>query len=128
MCLRNRILFLVVLVLMGATIGASQDARSLKNPFANDRDAVEAGKKLFTRYCAACHGPQGKGDGSMALAGGTPSNLTDDKWDHGSTDGEIFVAIRDGTSPDMEAYKEKLSEKEIWQVVTFVRSLGGKTQ
>ena len=128
MCLRNRILLIVVLAVMGATIGASQEARSLKNPVANDRDAVEAGKKLFTRYCASCHGPQGKGDGSMALAGGTPSNLTDDKWDHGSTDGEIFVAIRDGTSPDMEAYKEKLSEKEIWQVVTFVRSLGGKTQ
>ena len=128
MCLRNRILLIVVLAVMGATIGASQEARSLKNPLASDRDAVEAGKKLFTRYCASCHGPQGKGDGSMALAGGTPSNLTDDKWDHGSTDGEIFVAIRDGTSPDMEAYKEKLSEKEIWQVVTFVRSLGGKTQ
>jgi len=128
MCLRNRILLIVVLVVTAVTIGASQEARSLKNPVANDRDAVEAGKKLFTRYCASCHGPQGKGDGSMALAGGTPSNLTDDKWDHGSTDGEIFVAIRDGTSPDMEAYKEKLSEKEIWQVVTFVRSLGGKTQ
>lgn len=128
MCLRNRVLLIVVFVVIGATIGASQEARSLKNPLANDREAVEAGKKLYTRHCAACHGPQGKGDGSMALAGGTPSNLTDDKWDHGSTDGEIFVAIRDGTSPDMEAYKEKLSEKEIWQVVTFVRSLGGKTQ
>ena len=128
MCLRNRFLLIVVLLAMGATIGASQEARSLKNPLANDREAVEAGKKLFARHCASCHGPQGKGDGSMALAGGTPSNLTDDKWDHGSTDGEIFVAIRDGTSPDMEAYKEKLSEKEIWQVVTFVRSLGGKAQ
>ena len=128
MFLRNRAFLLVVLVIVTATVCASQEARSLKNPLAKDRDTVEAGKKLYTRYCAACHGPQGKGDGSMALAGGTPSNLTDDKWDHGSTDGEIFVAIRDGTSPDMEAYKERLSEKEIWQVVTFVRSFGGKTQ
>ena len=57
-----------------------------------------------------------KGDGSMALSGGTPSNLTDEYWEFGSTDGEIFAAIRDGTSSDMEAYKEKLTEIQIWQI------------
>jgi len=78
------------------------------------------------RLCASCHGPSGKGDGSMALAGGTPSNLADETWDHGSSDGEIFVVIRDGVSSDMESYKDKLTEKQMWQLVNYIRSLSPK--
>ncbi len=103
------------------------EAQKLKNPVLSDAESVEAGKKLYQRYCAGCHGPGGKGDGGMALSGGTPSDLTDDVWDYGSTDGEIFVVIRDGVTSDMLAYKEKLNEKQIWQVVNFIRSIGPKT-
>ncbi len=102
------------------------EAQKLKNPVPSDDEAIEAGKRIYQRRCASCHGPTGKGDGGMALSGGTPSDLTDEIWDYGSTDGEIFVNIRDGFSADMLAYKDKLKEKEIWQVVTFMRSLGPK--
>jgi cbb3-type cytochrome c oxidase subunit III len=102
------------------------EAQKLKNPLANDAESVEAGRKLYQRHCASCHGAGAKGDGGMSLSGGTPSDLTDDTWDYGSSDGEIFVAIRDGVSADMLAYKEKLNEKQIWQVVIFLRSLGPK--
>ena len=54
------------------------------------------------------------------------SDLTGDAWDYGSTDGEIFIVIRDGVSADMLAYKEKLTEKRIWQVVNYIRSIGLK--
>jgi hypothetical protein len=50
--------------------------------------------------------------------------LTDESWDYGSTDGEIFVAIRDGVSSDMLAYKEKITEKQIWELVHYLRALG----
>lgn len=103
------------------------EAQKLKNPEPNNDETRDAGKKLYARHCASCHGPGGKGDGGMALAGGTPSDLTDETWDYGSTDGEIFVSIRDGVSADMLAYKEKLTEKQIWQVVSFIRSLGPKS-
>jgi cbb3-type cytochrome c oxidase subunit III len=103
-------------------------AQKLKNPVASDAASIEAGKALYKRHCASCHGPTAKGDGGMALSGGTPSDLTDETWDYGSTDGEIFVAIRDGVSADMLAYKEKLNEKQIWQVVNFLRSLGPKAK
>lgn len=102
------------------------EAQKLKNPEANTAESVEAGKVIYKRHCASCHGPNGKGDGGMALSGGTPSDLTDDTWDYGSTEGEIFVAIRDGVSSDMLAYKEKLNEKQIWQLVNFIRSIGPK--
>jgi mono/diheme cytochrome c family protein len=102
------------------------EAQKLKNPEPANDESIEAGKKLYARHCASCHGKGGKGDGGMALSGGTPSDLTDETWDYGSTDGEIFVAIRDGVSSDMLAYKEKLSEKQIWQIVHFIRSIGPK--
>ena len=102
------------------------EAAKLNNPLASNPESIEGGRKLYRRHCASCHGATGKGDGGQALSGGEPSDLTDDKWDTGSTDGEIFVAIRDGLSADMLAYKDKLKEKEIWQVVVFVRTLASK--
>jgi len=56
----------------------------------------------------------------MAPEGTHPSNLTDDKWDRGSTDGEIFLVIRDGAGPkfDMKGYKSKMTEPDIWNIVT----------
>ncbi|MEK6300327.1 MAG: c-type cytochrome [Acidobacteriota bacterium] len=102
------------------------EAQKLKNPVPGDESSIAEGRKVYLLHCASCHGQAGKGDGSMALAGGTPSNLVDETWDHGSSDGEIFVVIRDGTSSDMESYKDKLTEKQIWQMVNFIRSLSPK--
>jgi mono/diheme cytochrome c family protein len=102
------------------------EAQKLKNPVPPDEASITEGRKVYLRYCASCHGPSGKGDGSMALAGGTPSNLVDETWDHGSSDGEIFVVIRDGTSSDMESYKDRLTEKQTWQLVNYIRSLSPK--
>jgi cbb3-type cytochrome c oxidase subunit III len=102
------------------------EAQKLKNPEPSNADTLEVGKKLYARHCASCHGPNAKGDGGMALSGGTPSDLTDEAWDYGSTDGEIFVAIKEGVSADMLAYKEKLNDQQIWQVVSFLRSVGPK--
>jgi mono/diheme cytochrome c family protein len=102
------------------------EAQKIKNPVVSDAPSVEEGKKLYQRYCASCHGPAGKGDGSLALAGGEPSDLTDETWDHGSSDGEIYVVIRDGVTADMLAYKDRLTEKQIWHVVNFIRSLEPK--
>ena len=130
--------FLLPLALL-PLLGASQElhpptphrhpeAQKLKNPIPSDGPSIEEGRKLYLRHCASCHGPSGKGDGSMALAGGTPANLTDETWDHGSSDGEIFVVIRDGTSSDMEPYKDRLTEKQMWQLVNYIRSLGPKSE
>ena len=103
-----------------------EEARGLKNPVASTPESVEAGRKSYVCYCLGCHGPAGKGDGSMALSGGTPSNLVDETWDYGSSDGEIFIVIRDGVSADMEGYKDRLTEKQIWEVINYIRSLAKK--
>ncbi len=119
------LLLLVAVTLIASTRQSrNAEAQKLKNPETSNPESIEAGKKLYLRHCASCHGQGGKGDGGMALSGGTPSDLTDEKWDYGSSDGEIFTAIREGVSADMLEYKNKLDDKQIWQVVIFLRSIG----
>lgn len=101
-------------------------AAKLKNPVAPSAESIAAGRKLYDRHCSECHGDTGKGDG-MAGEGldKQPSNLMDATWDHGSTDGEIFTVIRDGAGPksDMKGFGKKITERQIWDVVNFVRTL-----
>jgi mono/diheme cytochrome c family protein len=108
--------------------GGSAAGKALKNPVASSPESIAAGKALFQKNCRFCHGTDAKGNGPMAPEGTHPSNLTDDKWDRGSTDGEIFLVISNGAGPkfDMKGYKSKMTEPEIWNVVNYVRSLQAK--
>ena len=105
------------------------EARALPNPVAATPDSVATGADLYATHCATCHGPTGRGDGRLAAAtaayGARPSNLADATWQHGGSDGEIFVAIRDGIGPDfaMDAYGGRLAEPDIWRLVNFLKSL-----
>lgn len=103
------------------------EAAKLKNPIAATPESLAEGKKLFERLCAECHGDEGKGDG-MAGEDMTPppANLTDADWEHGSTDGEIYVVIRDGTRQGMQRFGNKLTAQQLWHLVNYVRSLGPK--
>ena len=108
--------------------GGNPEAQKLKNPIASSPASIKAGQALFQKNCRFCHGADAKGDGPMAPEGTHPPNLTDDKWDRGSSDGEIFVVIRDGAGPkfDMKGYKSKMSEQDMWNIVNYVRSLQAK--
>lgn len=104
------------------------DAAKLQNPVPADAASLEAGKKAYTELCGACHGDTGKGDGAMAAYTGDPppSDLSDAEWKHGSTDGEIFVVIRDGVDgTGMKDFKD-MKPNEIWQIVNYVKTLGPK--
>jgi len=65
-----------------------------KNPVASTPESIGAGQALFQKYCRFCHGADAKGDGPQAPKDTHPANLTDDRWDHGSTDADIFATIK----------------------------------
>ena len=108
--------------------GGNAEAKKMKNPVESGATSIAAGKAAYTKNCRFCHGTEAKGNGPMAPEGTHPSDLTDAKWDRGSTDGEIFVVIRDGAGPkfDMKGYKSKMTEQEMWNVVNYLRSLQAK--
>jgi len=104
-------------------------AAAIKNPVAADAASIAAGRDIFRRHCASCHGADGKGGIVNSLVedrGGPPTpDLTDDKWDFGSTDGDIFAVVKYGTPPElfMGPWDGRLTDTEIWNLVNYVRSL-----
>ncbi len=104
--------------------GGNPAAAAINNPVPYSPDSAAAGRRTYVRLCVGCHGPLGKGDGGGAGAGGQPADLTDATWDFGSSDGEIFNVIHEGTSADMQGYAERISDTETWNLVNFIRSIG----
>jgi mono/diheme cytochrome c family protein len=105
--------------------GGNPDAARIKNPVAAGPESIAAGKRSYTRLCIKCHGPEGAGDGTGATGPVAPQDMTDDKWDYGGSDGEIFTVIHDGIpkSVDMEGYAARMSDTDIWNVVNYLRTL-----
>ncbi|HKT81996.1 MAG TPA: cytochrome c [Vicinamibacterales bacterium] len=108
--------------------GGSPEGKKMVNPVKATPDSIEAGKTLYLRTCRGCHGESGKGDGPSAKAlKAVPSDLTDAKWDRGSTDGEIFLVVRNGAGPNFDMRANKvLKDEDIWNIVNYVRSIGPK--
>jgi mono/diheme cytochrome c family protein len=105
------------------------EGQRLLNPITASPASVAAGLKLYTKFCANCHGTTGRGNGRLAagaaMYGRRPSDLADDEWQHGSTDGEIFIVVRDGIGPDfqMDAFGRMMSDEDVWNVVNYVKTL-----
>ena len=109
------------------SLDAQSPAATIRtNPVPPAAKSVAAGRQAFQRYCAPCHGEDGKGGGPLAPRNVHPPDLTDAEWAHGDTDGEIFASIRDGVGPkfDMKPMKSRMTDTEIWNVVNYLRSLG----
>ena len=102
------------------------EAAKIKNPVPANAASLAAGQKLYEKHCSVCHGEKGKGDGEMGEEmDPKPANLSDADWKHGSTDGEIFVVIRDGIKgTGMKSFSRKLTVHQLWDVINYVRSLG----
>lgn len=103
------------------------DADTKKNPLASDAKALEAGKAIFKSKCSRCHGPGGIGDGPDADPDATVMDLTDPKRAARNPDGVVFYKVLNGkTRPKMPAFKDELSEEQIWSVVAYVQSIRKK--
>ena len=85
-----------------------------KNPVPSTPASITAGRALYSKNCRHCHGLRGLGDGPLAPKNPKPANLTDAKWDHGVSDGEIFTVIWNGApapKSEMKPMKGTLTEK-----------------
>jgi copper transport protein len=121
---------LAVAALAGMHLAAqgNPEAAKLKNPVASTPESLAMGKASYQRFCANCHGTDGKGGPGNDLVPPSP-DLTGTDWKHGSTDGEIFNTIKNGVGPDfnMAAWgAQGFSDEDIWNVVNYVRSLAKK--
>src|ERR1700730_4076028 len=99
---------------------APASAKAMKNPYAGQPAAVDAGKQVYARNCLACHGKMGQGTGNV------PS-LVDGKL-NGVSAGEIFWFITKGDKDNGMPSWAALPEEKRWQVVSYVEAMAsGKT-
>ncbi len=96
---------------------------SAKNPYEGNIYAEQEGYRLYRwMNCVNCHG---QGGGSIGPA------LWDDQWIYGGSPSSVAESIVRGRPNGMPAYGGRLTEEQVWKLVTYVRALrpgGGLTR
>jgi cytochrome c oxidase cbb3-type subunit 3 len=89
-----------------------------ESPFQNNAYGTAEGKRLFDQYnCTGCHS---HGGGGMGPA------LMDDEWIYGSAPGNIFASIVEGRPNGMPAWRNKIPDQQVWQLVAYIQSMNGQ--
>ncbi len=90
---------------------------ALHNPYEGNAYAISQGQQLFDKYnCSGCHFHGGGGIGPA---------LMDKEWLYGSSPAQIYQSIAEGRPNGMPSWGGRIPEYQIWQLVTYVRSVGG---
>ena len=111
---------------MAAALGGSEEVTNVANfvlslsKGPHDSVKAELGKAKFG-VCAACHGPDGKGNPAL----GAP-NLTDDIWLHGFGEAAIVAMINNGKVGVMPAQADKLTPAQVDVLTAYVWGLSNK--
>ena len=128
------VLSIVVLAACGGAESSSSDQNQVgtlepvpaeyagkSNPL--EVDAAGEGAEIFQMNCMMCHGPQGHGDGpASGSLDPKPKNLG--FLQESASDDYLFWRISEGKpGTSMVAWKNILSEEQIWQLISFVRTL-----
>lgn len=87
------------------------------NPYRGNAWAMSEGQRLYTQMnCSGCHA---NGGGGMGPA------LMDGKWRYGADDASIFTTIIGGRPNGMPAFRGRMSDDQVWQLVAYVKSSSG---
>ena len=114
---------IAVLAFAGTVVSGYAGGPSLKdlNVSQPERDVL-SGRVIFSTICVRCHGIDGKGGGQMKF---TPpvADLTSLAI-QGKLDARLFKIVHDGKpNTAMGAWREALSDDEIWDALAYVRTL-----
>jgi mono/diheme cytochrome c family protein len=83
---------------------------------------ARAGKELFGKHCATCHGPGGKGDG-LKIVGAEVADLTSAATQR-KLSADLMKTIHEGRPEKvMPAWKWRLSEQQTKDVLAYIRTL-----
>lgn len=95
--------------------GGAQPPATMANPGEGTAYSISEGQRLFGWYnCSGCHSNGG---------GGIGPPLIKSQWIYGNEPANLFDTIVKGRPNGMPSWGGKIPEYQIWQLVTFVRSL-----
>lgn len=84
----------------------------------HNQEAAQRSVQAYGQFCAACHGPEGKGNQGL----GAP-DLTNDIWLYGGEARDIRRSLREGRNGVMPAQRDLLKEDRIHLLAAYVYSL-----
>jgi mono/diheme cytochrome c family protein len=123
----------LLLIAVGAAVrfGVARGEPTAPDP--NDPKLVARGKIVYAEQCASCHGAslQGQPNWRHRLPNGRlpapPHDPTGHTWHH--SDKQLFEmtklgpgALVPGYESDMPGFKDKLSDADIWAVLSYIES------
>jgi mono/diheme cytochrome c family protein len=120
---------IVAASLVGLALVSWLTVTSLRGQSLPVAPSANQGKAIYDRYCAACHGATGRGDGpSGAALPIKPSSLADGRLMNPLPDEFLSTIIREGgaavgLSPLMPGWRAYLGDQQIAQVIGYVRAL-----
>ena len=101
-----------------------------QQPPAPSPELLALGKQIYVQQCAACHGPDGRGEGEAAyLLYPKPRDFTEGKfilvstWERTPTDQDLFQTISRGIPGSAMPSWGHLPERSRWGLVQYVKSL-----
>ena len=108
-------MYALALALVVSLVGFARESRG---------DNVRPATQTYRRYCVSCHGTDGKAKTSKGKYSHA-RDLTDAQWQGDVSDERIFNSIMNGRNQrgNMPAFADKLNEKEVNSLVSFVRGL-----
>ena len=82
---------------------------------------ADAGRGIFQRFCKSCHGSDGRG---TTLRDQTPSipDFTSQVWQQRRSPPQLTTTILEGKGTVMPAFRGKLNEAQIRDLVTYLRT------
>jgi cytochrome c oxidase cbb3-type subunit 3 len=117
---------LLLVLALGCNLSACErEKRDFRTPppgqpigdhYQRDAYDVAQGKQLYQYMnCVGCHAHGGGGIGPA---------FTDPYWIYGGKIQQIYSTIHDGRRNGMPAWKNRLTDQQIWQLAAYVRSMG----
>jgi cytochrome c oxidase cbb3-type subunit 3 len=113
---------------MAAAVGSPDDVKNVAqyvlslSGSPHDAAKAEQGKEKFLTVCAACHGPDGKGNAAI----GAP-NLTDNIWLHGFGEQAILNMVNNGKQNVMPPQGKTLTPEQVKVLTAYIWSLSHKS-
>jgi mono/diheme cytochrome c family protein len=89
-------------------------ARARRNPYAGRPTAVQAGKLLYDRHCAQCHGADAKGRGKAPDVRSESIRT--------APPGAVLWVLRNGDLKDGMPAWSSLPDQQLWQLVSFLQA------
>ena len=132
-----RSMFLTALVAWGVAVSAGAqvaDPAAIEAAIAANKDVkldgdAAKGQEVYKMYCSLCHGDTGAGDGVGAAALDPKPRAFNDKAVMDTiSDAQMVTVIKEGgaavgKSMFMVSWKALLTEEQVKDVATFIRTL-----